>query len=44
MTKKQIVIVAEEAARLLKANPTWKYYECINKAKEMILDESKRAD
>lgn len=39
MTKAQITTVAELAARLLKENPSWKYYECINKAKEMIEDE-----
>jgi predicted dehydrogenase len=39
MAKKQITTVAEESARLLRENPTWKYYECIRKAKEMISNE-----
>lgn len=39
MTKKQITTVVEEAARLLKDNPTWTYKKAINRAKEMIEDE-----
>ncbi|WMM24024.1 hypothetical protein RBU61_13980 [Tissierella sp. MB52-C2] len=39
MAKKQITTIAVEAARLLRENPTWKYYECIRKAKELISNE-----
>lgn len=39
MTKAQTTTVVEEAARLLRENPSWKYYECINRAKEIITNE-----
>lgn len=39
MTKVQVTTVVELAAKLLRENPSWKYYECINKAKELIKDE-----
>jgi hypothetical protein len=40
MAKKQITTIAEETARLLRENPTWKYYERIRKVKEMISNEN----
>lgn len=36
MNKKRIAMVADEAARLLKDNPTWTYKKAIEKAREMI--------
>ncbi|WMM26800.1 hypothetical protein RBU61_08985 [Tissierella sp. MB52-C2] len=39
MAKKQITTIAAEVARLLRENPTWKYYECIRTAREMISNE-----
>lgn len=44
MTKTQIAIVAEEAAKLLKENPDWSYTKAIKKAKEMILHEDSKVD
>lgn len=38
--EKQIRKVAEEAAKILKDYPHLKYYEAINKAKEVLKDES----
>ena len=42
MTKAQITTAVEEAARLLRENPTWTYKKAIAKAKEMIAGENKR--
>ena len=39
MTKTQISTVVEEAARLLRENPSWTYKKAIAKAKEVIQDE-----
>lgn len=39
MTKIQISIAVEAAARLLYENPSWSYEEVINKVKEMAKDE-----
>ncbi|WP_312906821.1 hypothetical protein [Tissierella praeacuta] len=36
MTKKQITTAVEEAARLLRENPTWTYKKAIDKAKEIL--------
>ncbi len=40
MTKAKITTAVEEAARLLRENPHWTYKKAIDKAKEMIADES----
>lgn len=40
MNKKQITTVVEEAARLLKENPTWTYKKAMDEAKEMISGEN----
>lgn len=42
MTKVQITTAVERAAELLRNNPSWTYKQAIDKAKEMILHESKR--
>lgn len=39
MTKKQITTAVEEAARLLRENPSWTYKKAIAKAKEVIGNE-----
>ena len=39
MAKEQITTAVEEAARLLRENPTWTYQEAIEKAKKMVADE-----
>ena len=39
MTKIQIAIAVEAAARLLNENPSWTYKQAIDKAKEVIQDE-----
>lgn len=43
MNKTQIITVSEEAARLLRENPTWTYKKAIDKAKEMIGNEETKA-
>lgn len=37
--EKQIRAVANEAAKILKDNPHLKYYQAINKAKEVLKDD-----
>ncbi|WP_313232480.1 hypothetical protein [Tissierella praeacuta] len=39
MNKTKIITISEEAAKLLRENPTWTYKKAIDKAKEMISNE-----
>ena len=39
--ERQIKAVANEAARILKDNPHLKYYQAINRAKEVLKDEGR---
>lgn len=36
MNKTQIITISEEAAKLLRENPTWTYKKAIDKAKEIL--------
>lgn len=44
MNEKIITMVADEAVRLMKENPGWKYKQAIEKAKGMILNENTSMD
>lgn len=44
MNEKIITMVADEAVRLMKENPGWKYKQAIEKAKGMILNEDSKVD
>ena len=44
MTKTQISKAVEEAARLLKENPSWSYQEIINKTREVMQNGAKTND
>ncbi|MGJ0848428.1 hypothetical protein ACR77J_17195 [Tissierella praeacuta] len=39
VNKTKIITISEEAAKLLRENPTWTYKKAIDKAKEMISNE-----
>ena len=39
MTEKQVTTAVEEAARLLRENPSWTYKKAIERAKEVICNE-----
>ena len=36
MNKTKIITISEEAAKLLRENPTWTYKKAIDKAKEIL--------